>query len=139
MAAIPDELNFQKEEFAKQLPWIEPLIRRLNLLSNQVKSALSTLTIGPNVVGQVEVVPFTTSDPIAATFPLYFSVKMAAKPRVVCVGDAKVTDTPEVAFSVAPHVSWQLVDKDGRPAIKINHITGLVVSFKYTFTFLCLP
>lgn len=139
MSGLPDEMNLQKEEFASQLPWIEPLIRRLNLLAGQVRSAFAGLEIGPNVIGQVETVTFTTSDPVSATFPIYFSVKMSKKPRVLIVGDAVAVDLPDANFVDALFPTWHLVDKDGKSSVKISHITGLVVSTKYQINLLCLP
>ncbi len=135
MAEIPEELGFQKEEFTTQLPWIEPLLRRLNALATQVSSALKDLVIGTNVVGQIEEVRLDVGAVIADSFPLYFNVKMSRKPRVLLVGSAKLFTAPSTAWTTGCFPTWELVD--GR--VKINYLTSLTINNSYAFTFLLLP
>jgi hypothetical protein len=77
---------------------------------------------------------FTTLDPVEGSFPLYFSVKTANRPRTVTIGSVENLDDPTYVFASSVFASWSFAS-DGR--VKIGHVTGLSVGTKYRLRFVC--
>lgn len=135
MSSPPKFVPLAKEDFAEQAAWIERLLRPINSFATATVAALSKgLTLDDNVQAQIQELAFTTADPIEETFPKFFSVKTAQRPRTVTIGSVENLDDPKAVFSSAVFATWTFAS-DGQ--VRIGHVTGLATNTKYRLRFVC--
>ncbi len=136
MSSPPKSFAFSKEDFPEQAGWIDRLLRPLNGFIGSTAAALNRgLTLDENIQGQIQELIITTVDPVTDSFPAYFSVKSANKPRIVILGAAEAMDDAQHIFSSPPVCTWGFAS-DGQ--VRISHVTGLSPGIRYKLRFLCL-
>jgi hypothetical protein len=137
MATAPKPTTLSREDYPEQAGWIDRLLRPLNAFMSEVSSTLSgRLTLGDNVMAQTEVVRVDTPATVANAFPVYFAVKMSAKPRALVVARVEDLTTSSSTFSSAVFATWEPTN-DNR--VKLSLVSGLSANTKYRFTLLLFP
>lgn len=139
MASLPDFKRVLREDLPDaEGEWVDRLLSPVNSFNEQVYSALNNgLTLGDNIVGQIEVRSFKTSPNYIKNksfTPIDIDWKYKTPPRAVMIGAIRATDV-DVIITNPISLDWRLI---GPGKISIRFIVGLKNGTKYDASFVIL-
>ena len=128
MASLPTIKRLLIEDYPTEATWIGALLYPLNLLLNTIYACFNNgITIGQNMLGQVNTVSITGKSPTTT-----FLWKFSSAPIAVVIGNtAQTNSTPT---PIVNPVTCQWTYSAG--VITITNVTGLNPANTYNITFL---
>ena len=139
MAQLPEFKRVLREDLPDaEGEWVDRLLSPVNSFNEQVYSSLNNgLTLGDNVVGQIEVKTFKTSPTYIsnkAFTPIEIDWKYKVPPRAVMIGAMRASDSDAIITNPLS-LDWRLT---GPGKISIRFIVGLKNGTKYDASFIVL-
>jgi hypothetical protein len=138
MKLTPRRINIEDLKGAPN--WAPSLVNSVNLSQEDVVTTVNgRLEIGTNVSGQIYSCTFSTlaGYSTGSWTPLSFNFTGQIRPQVVVIGSITQT-SPSAILLTSQSVQWLYNNSTSPGQIKINYISGLQNSAKYSVTFIVL-
>lgn len=134
MADLPKLPQITLEEVDDAPDYIQSLISPINLFFLQTYQALSTLSIGQNLIGKIFTFDLVTSSLYPTVFsPVTFRWGIQKNAQSIIIGQIVPKGNFEIIKDPITVSSWLQNGND----ITLYHITGLAASKTYTVTVVC--